>query len=215
MSKVTEVVFVIDASGSMFELTSDTIGGFNSFIKDQKDMQNDSDTVLVSAVKFSNYSSVLYDRVPIDEVKKMTEKQYTTDGCTALLDAIGDAVHHIGTVHKYARKEDIPESTMFVIITDGYENASHKYSSDEVKKMIKAKEKLGWQFLFLGANIDAVETGANFGITEENCVNYHADSAGTAVVYKAVSKATCKMRKCGSVSADWACEVNEDFENRK
>ena len=214
--KTTEIVMILDASGSMYDLTEDTIGGFNSFIEDQKANNEAGDQVLVSAVKFSDSSKVMYDRVPIEKIEKMTKRQYRTGGCTALLDAMGDAIKHIGNVHKYARKEDVPASTIFVIITDGYENASHKYSSDEIKALVKKQEKkYGWEFLFLGANIDAVETGADFGIREENSINYISDKKGTDVVYKAVSVAVGSARACGCVAGGWADEVNEDYKNRK
>ena len=214
--KTTEIVMILDASGSMYDLTEDTIGGFNSFIEDQKTNNEAGDQVLVSAVKFSDSSKVMYDRVPIEKIEKMSKRQYRTGGCTALLDAMGDAIKHIGNVHKYARKEDVPASTIFVIITDGYENASHKYSSDEIKALVKKQEKkYGWEFLFLGANIDAVETGADFGFRQENSINYLADEVGTKKIYKAVSCAVMNARTCGSIQADWAEEVSEDYENRK
>ncbi|MBQ1451505.1 MAG: VWA domain-containing protein [Clostridia bacterium] len=214
--KTTEIVMILDASGSMYDLTEDTIGGFNSFIEEQKANNESGNQVLVSAVKFSDSSKVMYDRVPIEKIEKMTKRQYRTGGCTALLDAMGDAIKHIGNVHKYARPEDVPETTIFVIITDGYENASHKYSSDAIKKIVKKQEKNhGWQFLFLGANIDAVETGADFGFSEENSINYIADEKGTDVVFKSINIAVGSARACGSVCADWADEVNEDYKSRK
>lgn len=214
--KTTEIVMILDASGSMYDLTEDTIGGFNSFIEEQKTNNEAGDQVLVSAVKFSDSSKVMYDRVPIEKIEKMTKRQYKTGGCTALLDAMGDAIKHIGNVHKYAREEDVPETTIFVIITDGYENASHKYSSDAIKKMVKKQEKNhGWEFLFLGANIDAVETGADFGFRAENSINYIADEKGTDVVYNAINVAVGSARACGCIRDDWAEEVKEDYKNRK
>ena len=159
---MTELVFILDRSGSMSGLESDTIGGFNSMIEKQK---KEEGKAVVSTVLFDNESVVIHDRLPLDKVPRMTEKEYFTRGCTALLDAVGGAIHHIGNVHKYARKEDVPEKTLFIITTDGYENASKRYDYDKVHKMIeRQKEKYGWEFLFLGANIDAVETAKHFGI---------------------------------------------------
>ena len=161
-NNITELVFILDRSGSMSGLESDTIGGFNAMIEKQK---KEDGICYVSTVLFDNISEVLHDRVNLSKIKKMTDKDYTVRGCTALIDAIGGAIHHIGNIHKYARPEDVPEHTMFIITTDGMENASHRYSSDQVKKMIeRQKEQYGWEFLFIGANIDAVETAAQFGI---------------------------------------------------
>lgn len=146
----------------------------------------------------------------------MTGKNYVVRGCTALLDALGDAIHHIGNIHKYARPEDVPENTIFVITTDGMENASHKYSSDEVKKLIEnQKKKYGWEFMFLAANIDAVETAKSFGIDENRAVNYHADSVGTACLYDTVSEAVCSVRQGKKMSDNWSEKLNRDFETRK
>ncbi len=211
---LTELVFVLDRSGSMYSLIGDTVGGFNSMLAKQKKQDGEA---LVSTVLFSNESSVLHDRVPITDVKEMTNDDYTVGGCTALLDAIGDAVHHIGNVHKYAREEDVPEHTIFVIITDGMENASRKYSADRVRNMIeRQREKYGWEFLFLAANIDAVKTARRFGIREECAVNYHADIKGTAIVYDAVNAAVCCARKTGIVdNGAWRAEADKDFKNRK
>ena len=209
---ITELVFILDRSGSMAGLESDTIGGFNSLIEKQK---KEDGECYVSTVIFDNVSEVLHDRVKLAEVNKMTEKEYTVRGATALIDAIGGAIHHIKNVHKYIRPEDVPEHTMFVITTDGMENASHQYSSDQVKKMIEEqKEKCGWEFLFIGANIDAVETAAKFGINSDRAVNYHADTVGTGVLYETVSATVCNFRKHAPLQADWSKNIQKDFEKR-
>lgn len=196
----------------MAGLESDTIGGFNSLIEKQKKEEGEC---YVSTVIFDNVSEVLHDRVSLVEIKKMTEKEYTVRGATALIDAIGSAIHHIKNVHKYIRPEDVPEHTMFVITTDGMENASHQYSSDQVKKMIEEqKEKCGWEFLFIGANIDAVETAAKFGIKRDRAVNYNADSVGTGVLYDTVAATVCSFRKHAPLQADWSKNIQEDFEQR-
>lgn len=212
-NNITELVFIIDRSGSMAGLESDTIGGFNSLIKKQKKQHGEC---FVSTVLFDNVSEVLHDRVKLSEIAKMTERDYFTRGATALIDAIGCAIHHIGNIHKYARREDVPEHTMFVIITDGYENASHLYDSDRVKAMIEnQKKKYGWDFLFIGANIDAVETAKHFGIGADRAVDYHADRKGTAVLYDTVSDAVCNMRASVPLSSEWSNDIKKDFENRK
>lgn len=186
-NNITELVFILDRSGSMSGLESDTIGGFNSMIEKQKKQEG---LCFVSTVLFDNESKVLHDRVKLTDIPKMTDKDYTVRGCTALIDAIGGAIHHIGNIHKYARPEDVPEHTMFVITTDGQENASHRYTSDQVKKMIEhRREKYGWEFLFIGANIDAVETAARYGIDKDRAVNYNADSKGTKILYESVANA--------------------------
>lgn len=209
---LTEVVFIIDRSGSMHGLENDTIGGFNSMIKKQKSAEGEA---FVSTVLFSNFSEVLHDRTDIKNVQPLTEKDYTVGGCTALLDAIGGAVNHIGNIHKYARPEDVPENTLFVITTDGMENASRFYSSDKVKKMIeRQKSKYGWEFLFLGANIDAVETGAGFGIGADRAVTYNSDSAGTALNYDVISDAISTLRCSAPLSADWKIRIDDDMKNR-
>ena len=177
---LTEIVFILDRSGSMSGLEADTIGGFNSMIEKQRKADGEA---LVSTVLFDNMSEVIHDRVDIRDIKPMTDRDYTVRGCTALLDAIGGAIHHIGNVHKYARPEDVPEHTLFIITTDGMENASRFYSSDRVKQMIeRQKAKYGWEFLFLGANIDAVETARHFGIGADRAVNFHSDSAYQAAL---------------------------------
>lgn len=209
---LTELVFIIDRSGSMSGLESDTIGGFNSMIRKQKQAEGEA---LISTVLFDNVSEVLHDRVNVKDIQSMTEHDYTVRGTTALLDAIGGAIHHIGNVHKYARQEDVPEHTMFVITTDGMENASRYYSSEKVKKMIeRQKVKYGWEFLFLGANIDAVETASHFGIGADRAVNYNCDSEGTALNYEVVSDAICSVRCSAPLKADWKKRIDEDYKKR-
>lgn len=211
-NNITELVFILDRSGSMSGLESDTIGGFNSLIKKQRKQEGEC---FVSTVLFDNVTEVLHDRIKLSDVPKMTERDYTVRGCTALIDAIGGAIHHIGNIHKYARPEDVPEHTMFVITTDGMENASHTYSSDEVKKMIeRQKKKYGWEFLFIGANIDAVSTAKKFGIGADRAVNYRADSIGTEVLFNTVSETVCCMRENQPLTADWSRKIDEDNKKR-
>lgn len=212
-NNTTELVFIIDRSGSMAGLEKDTIGGFNAMIEKQKKEKGEC---LVSTVLFDNTSEVLHDRVKLSEIRPMNEDEYYVRGCTALIDAIGGAIHHIGNVHKYARKEDVPEHTMFIITTDGMENASHRYSSEDVKRMIeRQKSKYGWEFLFIGANIDAVETAARYGIEKDRAVDYRADREGTAVLYSAVSDAVCEIRRNKSVSESWRKKIESDYNDRK
>ena len=211
-NNITELVFILDRSGSMSGLESDTIGGFNALIEKQKKQDGEC---FVSTVLFDNVSEVLHDRVKLWEIEPMTDKDYTVRGCTALIDAIGGAIHHIGNIHKYARPEDVPEHTMFVITTDGLENASHQYSSDEVKKMVeRQKEEYGWEFLFIGANIDSVETAKHFGIGADRAVNYHADHQGTGVVFETVAETVSCVRANAPICADWDKKIDEDFINR-
>ena len=210
---LTEIVFILDRSGSMSGLEADTIGGFNSMIAKQKKAGGEA---LISTVLFDNHSEVIHDRVNIRDIRPMTDEEYSVRGCTALLDAIGGAIHHIGNIHKYARPEDVPEHTMFIITTDGMENASHIYTSNKVKKMIeRQKEKYGWEFLFLGANIDAVETARNFGIGEDRAVNYRSDSAGTALNYEVISDAISAVRRSAPLTSGWKRRIDEDFSSRK
>ena len=210
--KLTELVFILDRSGSMAGLESDTVGGFNAMIEKQK---KEDGACWVSTVLFANESQVIHDRLPLEKVPPMTEEEYSVGGCTALLDAIGDAVKHIASIHKYARAEDVPEHTLFVITTDGMENASHRYSSGEVKKLIERKKEEGWEFLFLGANIDAVETARSFGIDEDRAVNYHADAAGTALNYEVLSEAVCAVRTSAPLGKSWKKRIDEDYRSRK
>lgn len=212
-NNITELVFILDRSGSMAGLESDTIGGFNALIDKQR---KQSGECYVSTVLFGNVSEVLHDRLKLADIPKMTDRDYTVRGCTALIDAIGGAIHHIGNIHKYARPEDVPEHTMFVITTDGMENASRRYSSDEVKKMIeRQKEQYGWEFLFIGANIDSVETAKNFGIGADRAVNYHADSQGTAVVFDTVAETVCCVRASMPLAPSWSKNIIEDYNGRK
>ena len=209
---LTEFVFVLDRSGSMSGMEADTIGGFNSMIEKQK---KEDGKAFVSTVVFDHETEVIHDRVPLDHVSKLTDKEYFVRGCTALLDAVGGAIRHIGNIHKYARREDVPEKTMFVIITDGMENASRKYSADRVKQMIeKQKAKYGWEFIFLGANIDAVEAAGHIGIAPEMAVNYHCDSQGTQLNYEVISDAVCSVRASGSVGDNWRQRIDDDFQSR-
>ena len=212
MTNFNEILFILDRSGSMSGLESDTIGGFNSLIEKQRKQDG---TCWVSTVLFDSESEVLHDRIPLQSVKKMTEADYTVRGCTALIDAIGGAVQHISNIHKYARPEDIPAHTLFVITTDGMENASKRYSSDEVKRMVEQKkEEQGWEFLFIGANIDSVETAKSVGIAADRAVNYHADKKGTETLFRAVGKTVACMRADVPLQEDWCEEIAQDFRTR-
>ncbi len=211
-NNITEIVFILDRSGSMSGLESDTVGGFNSMLKKQR---NEEGTAYVSTVLFNDRSEVIHDRLPLEKVEDMTERDYIPCGSTALLDAIGGAIHHIGNIHKYARKEDVPENTIFIITTDGMENASHLYSADKIRKMIeRQKEKYGWEFLFLGANIDAVETARHIGISKDRAANYCCDEAGTALNYKAVTEAISQVRCSKPLSASWKSSIDADYQKR-
>ena len=210
--ETTELVFILDRSGSMSGLEGDTIGGFNALIEKQKKVPG---KCYVTTVLFDNECETLHDRVELQQIRPMTERDYSVRGCTALLDALGGAIRHIVNIHRYARPEDVPAHTTFVIMTDGLENASRRYSSAEVKEMIRhEKEKYGWEFLFLAANIDAVETAGRMGIDADRAVNYHADSRGTRVAYEAVSAAVRMQRSGANLSPSWSQSVSEDFENR-
>ena len=210
---LTELVFILDRSGSMASLVDDTIGGFNSMIEKQKSEEGEC---LVSVVLFNQDQYVLYDRVPISEVPEMTRKEYFATGSTALIDAMGGAIHHIGNVHKYAREEDLPEKTVFVITTDGMENASRFYSADKVRRMVSLEQdKYGWEFLFLGANIDAVETARSYGLREGHAVRYNNDREGIELNYKVVCETVSSVRKAKSIPQDWMAEVEEDYKKRK
>ena len=209
---LTELVFILDRSGSMAGLEDDTIGGFNAMIEKQK---KEAGEAIVSTVIFDHVSEVIHDRVDIQKIEPMSRNDYYVRGSTALLDAVGKAIHHIGNVHKYAREEDRPEKTLFVITTDGMENASREYTYPRLKAMIeRQKEKYGWEFLFLGANIDAAKEAARFGIDADRAANYHADHTGTAVIYEAVSEAVCSVRAARPMSAAWKKRIDEDYQKR-
>lgn len=193
---LTEVVFILDESGSMSGLEADTIGGFNSMLSKQR---NEDGEAYISTVLFNHRTRILHDRIPINKVLPMNKSQYYVGGTTALLDAIGGAVHHISNVHKYIREEDKPEKTLFIIITDGMENSSHTYSSEAVKAMIEEKKnKDGWEFLFLGANIDAIKTASNFGISADRAIDYECDSEGTQLNYEVISETVSAVRRAES-----------------
>ena len=210
-NNITELVFILDRSGSMSGFETDTIGGFNSTIEKQKAGDG---KVYVSTVLFDNYSKVIHDRVDISEIKPMTRDDYQVRGCTALLDAVGGAIHHIGNVHKYARPEDVPEHTIFIITTDGMENASHQYSASEIKRKIKRQtEKYGWEFIFLAANIDAVETAENIGVRRERAANYRQTSDGIGRSYCAMSEAITNVRTNCAEDMDLGKYLEEDGEN--
>ena len=210
---LTEMVFILDKSGSMAGMEQDTVGGFNAMIEKQKREEGDA---LVSTVLFSDGSRVIHDRADITKVEPLTDRQYFVGGCTALYDAVGDAIHHIGNVHKYAREEDRPEKTVFVITTDGMENASRRYSAGEVKRLItRQKERYGWEFLFLGANIDARAVADDMGIEEERSACFVNDSRGNALKYEGISRAMSKVRKCMPMGAEWKADMEEDCRKRQ
>ncbi len=210
---LTELVFILDKSGSMAGLEGDTIGGFNSLLEKQKKAEGEA---CISTVLFNHQSTVIHDRVNIKNVSPLTQSDYFVGGSTALIDTIGGAIHHIGNVHKYARPEDVPEHTMFVIMTDGMENASRRYTSEKVKAMIEhEKEKYGWEFLFLGANIDSVETARHFGISEDRAVDYRCDSVGTQLNYEVLSDTVCMMRENRAIDPGWKKRIEDDMKGRK
>lgn len=209
---MTELVFIIDRSGSMHGLEKDTIGGFNSMMEKQK---KEAGEAWVTTVLFDTESRMIHDRLPLGSVNPMTEREYSTGGCTSLLDTLGSTIHHIGMIHKYAKPEDRPEKTLFVIITDGLENASRRYSYERVRSMIeKEKNKYGWEFIFLGANIDAAAEAKRFGVDEDRSVRYNCDSAGTALNYEVISDAVCAVRACRPLGDTWKKRIDEDYARR-
>ena len=209
---LTEIVFILDRSGSMAGLEDDTIGGFNAMVDKQR---REEGQALLTAVLFSDESTVLYDRADIQKVEPMTGRQYRVGGCTALLDAIGGAVHHIANVHKYAREEDRPEKTVFVITTDGMENASRRYSYDQVQRMVKhEQDKYGWEFLFLGANMDAISAARSFGIRPDRAVRYRCDGAGTELNYRVISETVARVRRNEKIGTDWSAPIQADCSSR-
>ena len=216
MKQLTELVFILDRSGSMAGLEADTIGGFNSLI--QKQIQENGEAI-VSTVLFDSQCEVRHDRIPLEKIPVKTENDYYVRGCTALLDAVGRAIHHIGNVHKYAREEDRPDKTLFIITTDGMENASHRYTYDKVKQMVeRQKNKFGWEFLFLGANIDAIGVANRFGISEDRAVNYECDSRGTEVNFNVFSAVVSRVRSekagCRANLDHWKDDIEQDYRKR-
>ena len=217
---LAEIVFILDRSGSMGGLENDTIGGYNSMIEKQKTEEGE---VIISTVLFDHETEVLHDRVPLDKIRSITEKEYFVRGSTALLDAVGGAIHHIGNVHKYARPEDVPEKTLFIITTDGMENSSTRYNYDRVKKMVeRQKEKYHWEFIFLGANIDAVEVAGRFGVDKSRAVTYECDSAGTKLNYQVMGRMVSCARVAKSAMAmeeafdrdEMLSDIRKDYEKR-
>ena len=209
---ITELVFILDRSGSMHSLRADTIGGFNTMLEQQK---QESGICLVTTVLFDHEQITLHDRIPIADVQPLTEQDYQPRGSTALLDSVGRTIRHIARIHRYARPEDVPERTLFVITTDGMENASRHYTADQVRQMVQhEQEKYGWEFLFLGANLDAVETASRIGIRADRAANYNADGAGTEVLYESVSRAVSQVRSNAPLSAKWREDVDADYAKR-
>lgn len=209
---MTELVFILDRSGSMAGLETDTIGGFNAMIEKQK---KEAGEALVTTVLFDNESVTVHDRIPLQEVPPLTEKEYFTRGCTALLDAVGGTIRHIANIHRYIRREDVPERTLFVITTDGYENASRYYDYDKVRRLIEhEKTKYGWEFLFLGANIDAAAEAKRFGIAADRAADYKCDTAGTALNYEVIGEAVGAVRGARPLAANWKRRIDEDVKQR-
>jgi len=211
-NNITEIVFVLDRSGSMYSIASDTIGGFNSTLESQRKHEGKA---YVSTMLFNSKLLWLHDRLPISEVKPMTATDYCPSGVTALFDALGRSIEHIENIHKYARKEDVPKHTMFVIMTDGLENASRQFCREDIKRMIRRKKRKGWEFIFLGANIDAAAEACSIGISRERAANFHADGQGQQMSFRAVDKALSNLRSSDEVGSIWKEELDEDFESRK
>ena len=205
---ITELVFILDRSGSMAGFEEDTVGGFNATVAKQREKEG---KVYVSTVLFDNENEVIHDRADIQDIRPMTREDYAVGGCTALLDAIGDAIHHIGNVHKYARPEDVPEHTVFLITTDGMENASRRYSAEEIRRRIKRQtERYGWEFVFLAANIDAIETAESIGIRRERAANYRQTEKGVAQSYCAMSAVITHVRECSAKDVTLADLLEND-----
>ena len=210
---LTELVFILDCSGSMHGLEKDTIGSFNSMIDKQKEVDGEA---LITTILFNHKNKVVHDRIDLKDMSPMNGKDYVTGGSTALLDTIGHAIYHIMNIHNYLRKEDFPKHTMFIIITDGMENSSHKYDYGMIRQLIELqKEKYGWEFMFLGANIDAVDVASHMGIDESRAVNFNCDSEGTELNYEVLGDAICVLRECSYVSKDWKNRIDKDYQKRR
>ncbi len=210
---MVEIVFILDRSGSMEGLEKDTIGGFNSMIEEQKSKPGKA---LVSTVLFDDKVSVIHDRIPLENVPRLTEREYFVRGCTALLDAVGGAINHIGNIHKYAREEDIPSETIFVITTDGLENASRNYTYGKIKEMInRQKEMYGWEFIFLGANMDAAAEAERFGIDSNRAASYNNDRVGTALNYEVIGETITTLRFEAKIEDGWKTAIDRDYHTRE
>ena len=211
-NNISELVFILDRSGSMSGLEADTVGGFNTMIEKQRGVEGEC---YVTTVLFNGTSETVHDRVKLSEIRPMTEKDFTVMGSTALLDALGGTIRHIARIHRYIRPEDVPEHTAFVIMTDGHENASQRFDADSVRRMIAhEKERYGWEFLFLAANIDAVETASRYGIGADRAVSYRSDSRGTRLAYETVAEAVCAQRKGCPIQSGWSRPLEEDLKDR-
>ena len=210
-NNLTELVFILDRSGSMYGLEKDTIGGFNGMIEKQK---KEEGKAFVTTILFDDKIETLHDRLDLQEIKTLTDKDYTVRGRTALLDAVGSTINHISNIHKYARPEDVPAHTMFIITTDGMENASREFNYQKIKSMIEEKKQLGWEFVFIGANIDAVTEGAKLGISAERSVDYLADREGTDVLFQAMSASVSEMRSGKKLSNTWRKSIDADKKKR-
>jgi uncharacterized protein YegL len=212
-TNITELVFILDKSGSMSGLESDTIGGYNAMLKKQQEEQGEA---IVTTVLFDDEYELLHDRINIKGICPITEKDYFVGGCTALLDAIGKTIHKIGNAQKHTSQEQRADKVMFVITTDGMENASREYTYEKIKAMVeRQKEKYGWEFIFLGANIDAISAAARFGIASDRAANYNADSEGTRLNYEAVSHVVSELRANRIITDSWKEKIDEDFKQRR
>jgi uncharacterized protein YegL len=211
-TNITELVFILDKSGSMSGLESDTIGGYNAMLKRQQEEQGEA---IVTTVLFDDDYELLHDRSSIKGIRSITEKDYFVGGSTALLDAIGKTIHKIGNAQKHTSEEHRADKVMFVITTDGMENASHEYTYEKIRNMVeRQKERFGWEFIFLGANIDAISTAAKFGIGADRAANYKADSEGTKLNYEAVSHVVSELRASRTITESWKEKIDEDFAHR-
>ena len=211
-SNLTELVFILDRSGSMAGLEADTIGGYNAMLKKQ---QKASGEAIVTTVLFDHQYELLHDRINVKGISLLTEKDYEVGGTTALLDAIGFTIQKIVNVQRRTRMEEQAEKVLFVITTDGMENASREFTAEKIRKMVHhQKEHYGWGFLFLGANIDAISTAAQFGIDEDFAVDYHADDVGTQLNYEAVNEAVSSLRSGKKIDRNWKKGIERDYNRR-
>lgn len=209
---LTELVFILDRSGSMSGLESDTIGGYNAMLKKQKKEPNEA---LITTVLFDDKYELLHDRIKLQGIEPITDKEYFVRGSTALLDAVGITINKIVNVQKHTAEDERAEHVMFVITTDGMENASREFNYEKVRQMIEhQKNKYGWEFIFLGANIDAIATAERFGISKDRATNYNADSEGTILNYEVISDTISCMRASQSISENWKHRIEEDFKKR-